>query len=81
MRPGCCSLCKGKLREGKTEFTVKVVKEIMSLEEVPAYVCLECREAYFIPEISQKIDTIMKNFHAGKLLAHPIAAHEITLEA
>ncbi len=39
MKPERCGLCKGKLLEGKTEFTVKVRKEVISIKEVPAYVC------------------------------------------
>jgi len=81
MKPERCSLCKGKLRKGKTEFTVKVGKEVISIKDVPAYVCQEFGEAYFTPEISRKIDKVMKEFHKGKLLAHPIAAGEIKLEA
>jgi YgiT-type zinc finger domain-containing protein len=81
LKPERCSLCKGKLQEGKTEFTVKVRKEIISIKDVPAYVCQECGEAYYTPETSRKIDKVMKDFHKGKLLAHPIAAGEIKLEA
>jgi YgiT-type zinc finger domain-containing protein len=81
LKPERCSLCKGKLREGKTEFTVKAGKEVISIKEVPAFVCQECGEAYFTPRISRKIDKVMRDFHEGKLLAHPIAAGEIKLEA
>ncbi len=81
MKPERCSLCKGKFQKGKTEFTVKVGKEVISIKDVPAYVCQECGESYFTPEISRKIDKVMRDFHKGKLLAHPIAAREIKLEA
>lgn len=81
MKPDRCSLCKGKLRKGKTEFTVKVEKEVISIKDVPAFVCQECGEAYFTPEVSRKIDKIMRDFHKGKLMAHPIAAGEVKLEA
>lgn len=81
LRPEGCTLCKGKLREGKTEFIVKVGKEVISIKEVPAFVCQECGEAYFSPATSRKIDKVMREFHEGKLLAHPIAAGEIELEA
>ncbi|WP_245543637.1 YgiT-type zinc finger protein [Methanoplanus limicola] len=30
------------------------------MKEIPAYICNQCREAYFTPEISRKIDEIMK---------------------
>jgi YgiT-type zinc finger domain-containing protein len=77
MKPERCGLCKGKLREGKTDFSVKVGKEIISIKDVPAFVCQECGMAYFIPGISRKIDKVMRDFHEGKLLPRPIAAGEI----
>jgi len=80
MKPNKCSFCKEKLFKGKTEFVAKVGSEVISLKGVPAYICEECGEAYYSPEISRKIDKIMKDFHEGKLLAHPIAAGEIELE-
>jgi YgiT-type zinc finger domain-containing protein len=79
MIPDKCSLCGGKLLKGKTEFLVKVEDEIISIEEVPAYICDDCGEAYFTPEVSRKIDVVMKKFHQGKLLARPIPAGEVEL--
>ena len=78
MKPDRCSFCncKGKLYEGKTEFVAKVGDEVISIKDVPAYVCENCDETYFTPEISRKIDKVMKVFHGGKLLARPIAAGE-----
>ena len=35
---------------------------------------------YFEPEVSRKIDKVMETFHAGKFLAHPIAAGEIEFD-
>lgn len=81
MIPNKCSFCKGKLSKGETEFVVKVGSEVISLKSVPAYVCEECGEAYYSPEISRKIDKIMRDFHGGKLLARPIAAGEIDLKS
>lgn len=79
MKPDRCSFCKGKLHEGKTEFVAKIEDEVISIKGVPAYICENCGEAYFTAEISRKIDKIMRDYHAGKLLAHPIAAGEVEL--
>jgi len=79
MKPDNCSFCKGKLYKGKTEFVAKIGDEIISIKGVTAYICENCGEAYFTPEISRKTDKIMKDYHAGKLLAHPIAAGEVEL--
>ena len=67
--------------EGKTEFVAKIGDEVISIKEVPAYVCENCGEAYYTPEISRKIDEVMRDFHEGKLLAHPIAAGEVEMKA
>ena len=75
-----CSFCKGNLYEGKKEFVAKVGDEVISIEEVPAYVCENCGEAYYTPEISRKIDKVMRDFHGDKLLAHPIAAGEVEIK-
>jgi YgiT-type zinc finger domain-containing protein len=75
-----CSFCKGNLHEGKTEFVAKVGDEVISIKDVPAYICENCGEAYFTPEISRKVDEVMRDFHSGKLLAHPIAAGEVEIK-
>ncbi|MDD4094054.1 MAG: YgiT-type zinc finger protein [Methanothrix sp.] len=81
MIPDTCSFCKGKLREGKKEFVVKVKNEVVVIRDVPALVCDCCDEAYITPEISEKIDEVMEEFYAGRLLAKPLAAGEVMLKA
>ncbi len=80
MIPDKCSFCKGDLVEGKTDFVVKVKNEIISINKVPAYICDNCGESYYKPDISKKIDKIMQTYHEGKFLAHPIAAGEIEFD-
>ena len=36
--------------------------------------------AYYSPEISRKIDEVMREFHRGKLLVRPLAAGEVELK-
>ena len=74
MIPDTCGCCKSKLHEGITEFVVKVKDEVVVIKDVPALVCDCCDEAYITPEVSEKIDEIMEEFYAGKLLAKPLAA-------
>ena len=81
MKPEQCSFCKGVLYNGKTEFIARVGDEILSVKDVPAYICENCHEAYYAPDISRKIDSIMQNVHHGKFLAHPIAAGELEFES
>lgn len=75
-----CALCGGKLREGFTELVMKVGNEVVVIKKVPALVCSCCGEAYVTPEVSEKIDEVMKDYRAGKLLARPLAAGEIELK-
>ena len=79
MKPDRCSFCKGKMVEGKTEFVVRIGGEVLTIKDVPAYVCEECGEAYYTSDVSGKIDEIMKKFHESKLLVHPVAAEELSL--
>jgi len=78
--PDRCSFCKGTLKKGKTEFTIKSGNSIVSVKNVPAFICENCGEAYYKPDISRRIDKVMADFHKGDLLAHPVAAGEIEFE-
>jgi len=75
-----CALCGGKLREGFTELVMKVENGVVVIKKVPALLCSCCGEAYVTPEVSEKIDEVMKEFWTGKLLARPLAAGEIELK-
>ena len=80
MKPGRCSFCKGRLVEGKTEFVAKIGEQIIAIKDVSAYICENCGEAYYTPEVSRKIDIIMKKFYESKLLLHPVAAGELSFD-
>jgi YgiT-type zinc finger domain-containing protein len=80
VKPTICSFCEGNLKSGKTEFVARVENEVIVVKEVPAYVCEQCGEAYYTPEISRKLDEVMREFHRGKLLMRPLAAGEIELK-
>ncbi len=79
MKPDRCTFCKGKLVEGKTEFVVKVGDKVLTVNDVSAYICEECGEAYYTPDVSEKIDVIMNKSHKSTLLMHPVAAGELSL--
>ena len=74
-----CALCGDKLREGFTELVLKAGNEVVVIKRVPALVCSCCGEAYLTPEVSEKIDQVLKEYRARKLLARPLAAGEIEL--
>ena len=75
-----CALCGGKLQEGFTELVLKAGDELAVIKRVPALICNCCHEAYLNPDVSERIDQVMKEHRGGKLLAMPIAADEIVLE-
>jgi len=79
-KPDTCTFCKGRLKKGETEFTVKSGDSIISIKNVPAFVCENCGEAYYDPEVSRKIDTVMDDFYKGELLTHPLAAGEVEFD-
>lgn len=79
MMPERCTLCKGTLQEGKTEFIARAGDEIIVIRDVPAYVCDRCGEAYYSAEVSRKIDAVMREFHSGRLCCRPLAAGEVEL--
>ena len=80
MKPRKCSLCKGPIKKGKTDFTAKIDGQIILITDIPAYVCENCGEAYFTPKDSELIDKAMIKVHKKKLSMHPIAAGEISFK-
>jgi YgiT-type zinc finger domain-containing protein len=77
--PDTCDCGRGKLHKGFTKHIVDIENEIIVITNVPAWICDLCDEAYISPEVSKKIDKIIKAFRAGKLLARPLAAGQVEL--
>jgi YgiT-type zinc finger domain-containing protein len=77
--PDRCRFCKGKLREGKTEYLAHATGKVIVIKDVPAYVCEQCGEAYYTAGISRKIDEVMQNAHQKKLCMRPLPAGEVSL--
>ena len=69
MIPDSCIFCKSKLVEGKTEFLTKVEEQIIAIKDISVYVCVNCGEAYYTPEVSRKIDIVMKATNTKRLTA------------
>lgn len=80
MIPDSCTFCKGTLKEGKTEFMVRINHEIVVIKDIPAFICDQCNEAYFPPESSRKIDEILEKLRAGPVCGRPLAAIEVCME-
>ncbi len=79
IKPANCSLCKSKLKDGFTEFTVHVADQVIVITDVPAWKCINCSEAYFDFKTSKKIDVVIDKVKNRDYLTKPIAAEEISL--
>ena len=42
-----CHFCKGTMQKGKTSYTVNRKGYHLVIDEVPAYICDQCKEPYF----------------------------------
>ncbi len=80
MIPDQCSFCKGILKQGKTEFIVKINQEIVVIKDIPAYICDRCHESYFPPDSSRKIDHILESVRSGPVYGRPLAAIEVSMQ-
>ncbi|WP_407356537.1 YgiT-type zinc finger protein [Methanolobus sp. WCC5] len=52
---------------------------LLAIEDVDAFVCQECAEAYYTPQTSRRIDKVMQKFYRSSLRVHPLAAGEVSL--
>ena len=55
--------------------------EVVIINDVPAYVCQQCGEAYYTVETSRKIDEVMKDAHRKKLCVRRVPAGEVSLNS
>ena len=49
-----CPICKGEMKEGETELTMKRDRSVVVVECVPALVCQDCGEASVDAQTSQR---------------------------
>lgn len=68
------------MKEGFTEMRIRVGEGLLVIKNIPAEVCKCCEETLITPEVSDKIEQVLTDYHAGKLLAKPLMAGEIALE-
>lgn len=76
-----CTFCRGKLKQGTTEFIARAGGEVVIIKDVPAYVCEQCGEAYYTTTTSRKIDSVMRDVHKKKLCVRPVPAGEVSLNS
>ncbi|NLW75883.1 MAG: YgiT-type zinc finger protein [Methanomicrobiales archaeon] len=49
------------------------------MRDIPAYVCERCHEAYFTPDISRIMDTIIEEAREGSLCMKPLAVSKVSM--
>ena len=54
-----CSNCKGTLEEQLTTYTQWYEERLVVIENVPAWVCEQCGETYFDPEIVDRVQQLI----------------------
>ncbi len=50
-----CPLCGGQMSERRIDYEFKEKDKYIVVKNVPAFVCVECGEQYFEPEVVEKI--------------------------
>ncbi len=56
-----CYLCKGTMQKGATVYNINRHGYHFVIDQVPAWVCNQCGEAYFEEEEVGKIQDIIQN--------------------
>lgn len=54
-----CNVCQGKTKSTLTTYTQRYKDQIVIVENVPAWVCEQCGETYFDPEVVERIQGLI----------------------
>lgn len=66
-----CMYCKGQMNRGKTPFHIDRGGVHLTVDDVPAWICKQCGEAYFEESEVESIQAMIRAVHkqAEKLSA------------
>ena len=56
-----CFYCKGKMEKGKTSYVVNRKGYHLVLDNVPAFICMQCGEPYFEPEGVELVQAMIRD--------------------
>ena len=59
-----CYFCKGKMKRGRTTYTVNKKGYHLLIDDAPALICTRCEEAYFEGEGIDAIQDVIKSLDA-----------------
>ncbi len=54
-----CNICRGNLKQTLTTYTQQYKDQWIVVENVPAWVCEQCGETYFDPDVVERIQTLI----------------------
>lgn len=60
-----CYYCGGKMAKGKTTYSVNKKGYHLLVDDIPAWICSQCREVYFEGDAVDIIQNVIKNIDIG----------------
>ena len=54
-----CAVCSGQLHHTVTTYTQEYKGQIIVVENVPAWVCDQCGETYFDPDVVEQVQSLI----------------------
>jgi YgiT-type zinc finger domain-containing protein len=54
-----CNVCHGKLEHALTTYTQHYKGRLIVVENVPAWICEQCGETYYDPDIVDRLQTLI----------------------
>ena len=61
-----CYYCKGTTEIRKVDVDFRWGDKLFVVKKVPVEICTKCGERYYSPEVSRKIDQVVKESKEGK---------------
>ncbi len=68
-----CNVCHGQVNQTTTRYTQWLDNRLVVVENVPAWVCEQCGETYFAPEIVEKLQALIwSNAEPARVIEAPV---------
>jgi YgiT-type zinc finger domain-containing protein len=70
-----CHFCGGKMEKGKTTYTLNRSGYHLLIDDVPVWICSQCKEVHFEENAVDMIQSMIKNLYmqVNKVREAPIA--------
>ncbi len=56
---GVCNICQGRVEQALTTYTQWYEGRLIVIENVPAWVCQQCGETYYDPDVVDRIQDVI----------------------